>query len=273
MKNLQGKYVLVTGAAGGIGAVLCKLLAGKGAHLILVDLHKAGLEKLESTLKQQNASIKVKFFCIDLTDYDAVKEMVTSITQLDVLINNAGIAFGGSFENTTHKNIDKTLNVNLLSAIHLTHTLITLLKNNVNSNIVNVASGAGLVAPGGMVAYGVSKFGLVGFSEALHAELKEDNITVSAVCPGFVKTPLITNSKPKESTEDLTQLNAMVQKEGDTPEKVAKAIIKAVEKNKTLVKVGTLTKGGHLIKRFFPSLANYLNAKNYQKLKKAGTIK
>lgn len=275
MKELKGKYALVTGAAGGIGAILCQMLARKGAHLILVDLHQDALEQLSHSLSQQYPSLHVKTFSLDLTDYPAVKEMVNNISQLDILINNAGVAFGGSFEKMNYNEIDKTLTVNLLATIHLTHTLIPLLKKNSSGNILNVASGAGLVSPGGMVAYGASKFGLVGFSEALHSELKEDKITVSVVCPGFVKTDLINNSANKENSKnnDLAPLNAMVQKEGDTPEKVAQAVIRAIEKNKTMIKVGALTKGGHLIKRFFPSLANYLNAKNYQKLKKEGTIK
>jgi short-subunit dehydrogenase len=275
MKELRGKYALVTGAAGGIGTVLCQLLARKGAHLVLVDLHQESLEQLKVALLQQYPSIQVKTFSLDLTDYTAVKEMASSITHLDILINNAGVAFGGSFDKMNYELMYKTLTVNLLSTIHLTHTFMSLLKKNSSSNIVNVASGAGLVGPGGMVAYGASKFGLVGFSEALHAELKEDKITVSVVCPGFVKTDLINNSASKGSgkNSDLAPLNAMVQKEGDTPEKVAQAVIRAIEKNKTMIKVGMLTKGGHLIKRFLPSLANYLNAKNYQKLKKEGTIK
>ncbi len=274
MKNLKGKHALVTGAAGGIGKSICNLLAQKGVHLILVDLHRASLAQLNLSLIQQYPSLQVKVFSLDLTDYTAVKEMSSSIPHLDILINNAGVAFGGSFEKMNYEYIDKMLTVNLLSTIHLTHTLIPVLKKNRSSNIVNVASGAGLVGPGGMAAYGASKFGLVGFSEALRAELKEDKITVSVVCPGFVQTDLINNSASEEMSnkDHLAPLNAMVQKEGDTPEKVALAIIQAIEKNKTMIKVGLLTKGGHLIKRFFPSLANYLNAKNYQKLKKEGTI-
>jgi len=276
MKNIQGKYVLITGAAGGIGSVLAHQLQEQGCDLLLVDLNLEKLEQLKSKLENNNQNTKVKLFAADLTKEDEIEKLVQSITRLDVLINNAGIVYGESFVSSNWLNIEKTLSINLMATMKLTHLLLPILIKNKESHIVNMASGAGLLGPGGMVAYGASKHGLVGFSEALRSELKEHNIGVSVICPPFVKTSLITNtqiSKDIEEVKRLEKLDALVQKEGISPEKVSQLTIKAIRRNKARVKIGGLIKGALLLKFLFPKLVDKMNHKNYLKMKKEGQIK
>jgi len=276
MKNLKDKYVLITGAAGGIGSVLAKQLLQKGCHLILVDLQEEKLNQLQSELESSNENASIEVFVIDLTKEFELEQLVQSITHLDILINNAGIVYGESFNSSEWALINKTLSVNLLATMKLTHLLLPLLMKNKESHITNMASGAGLLGPGGMVAYGASKHGLVGFSEALRAELKEYNIGVSVICPPFVKTGLITNNQSSKNAKDLERLNkldALVQKDGITPEKVASSTIKAIQRNRAIVKIGALVKGALIIKFFFPRLVGKMNHKNYLKMKTKGQIK
>lgn len=270
MRTLKGKYVLITGASGGIGEVTAKLFASLGANLYLVDIDFEKLAQLKAELIQVTTS-NVKVFEVNLTQQEEIKQLEEDIDKLDVLINNAGVAFGGSFCESSTEEMNKTIHVNLIGAMNLTKALLPKLKKNEKASIVNVASGAGLVATSGMVSYSTSKFGLVGFSQALRGELKKSGVGVSVVCPAFVKTDLIGNSL-KDSGKEMKELDAMVQKSGVAPEKVAKAILRAIRSNRAVVKVGALTHLGSWINRLFPGLARWVNRKSYEKLIKNKVI-
>lgn len=265
MKELQGKYVLITGAAGGIGRSVAELFAKNKVNLILTDINEDQLQEVTDNLLKTYKNISIDSHVLDITSEFEVRSFAGKIKSLDMLINNAGVAFGGSFEKSGLDELIKTVEVNLLGTMILTHALIPKLKKS-RGQIVNVASGAGLVGTSGMVAYSSSKFGLVGFTEALRGELKDENIGVSVVCPAFVKTDLIANSLIDKDRQ-VDKLESMVEKEGVTPEVVALAILKAVKTNKAIIKVGTLTKAGSLIKRISPALARVINVANYRKLK------
>lgn len=276
MKSLRDKYVLVTGAAGGIGSVLSEQLLQQGCNLVLVDIAESKLNELKSKLTQKYQANSIEVFACDLTNSMDLEKLAQSILHLDILINNAGIVYGESFSLSKWSNIKRTLSLNLEATMQLTHLFLPLLKKNKESHIVNMSSGAGLLGPGGMAAYGASKHGLVGLSEALRAELKEYNVGVSVICPPFVKTGLITNNKTSTNPEEITRLNeldALVQKEGITPEKVALETIMAIKKNKAIVKIGNLIRGVMVLKFFFPNLVGRMNHKNYLKMKAKGQIK
>lgn len=266
MKTLQGKYALITGAAGGIGRLLAELFAKNKVNLILTDINEEQLQEVTRNLSESYKSISIESKVLDITKEKEVLDLASKITSLDILINNAGVAYGGSFENSRLDELSKTIEVNLLGTMKLTHALISKLKQG-GGQIVNVASGAGLVGTSGMVTYSSSKFGLVGFTEALRGELKDENIGVSVVCPAFVKTDLIANSLI-DKDRPVEKLESMVEKEGVKPELVAQTILKAVKTNRAIIKVGSLTKAGSLIKRISPALARVINVANYRKLKK-----
>jgi len=269
MKEFDGKYALITGAAGGIGSALARQLANLGCHLILVDIQKEGLEKLKVQLEAKSESKNIRTIVIDLSKQEEIEQLITTVDRIDILINNAGIAFGKSFTAINSNDINRLLAINLQATLQLTHGLLPLLQQNKGAHIVSIASGAGLLGPGGMVAYATSKHGLVGFSEALRVELKSKNIGVSVICPAFVKTNLITNS----TSENNKKLDEMIQKEGITPNKVARVVIKSIRKNKGRVVIGSLTKGALITRFFFPRLAERLNYMNYKKLKKEDIIR
>lgn len=271
MKNLKGKYCLITGAAGGIGSALAKQLLHLECNLLLVDIDRKGLEKLKSDLTSINPNVELTTHLIDLSEDKEIESLIQSINHLDILFNNAGIAYGASFSAIDRKKIGKLININLLAAMKLTHGLLPVLSKNKEAHIVNIASGAGLLGPGGMVAYATSKHGLVGFTESLRVELKDSNIGVSVICPAFVKTSLIINSNER-SSEQLEKLDKIIQEKGVTPEKVATKAISAIKRNKGRIVIGSMTKSALITRFFFPSLAEKLNYRNYQKMKKDGTI-
>ena len=163
---------------------------------------------------------------------------------------------------------DQVLNVNLKAAVRLTHfCLPKLIKN--EGFIVNVASGAGLSPIPGMCAYSTSKFGLVGFSEGLRAELR-GTVGVSTICPAFVKTDIMKNSlvssrlAPEEKKDGQEKFDQLVRSTGADPGKIADIIIKSIKKGKRLVPLGFVTHFFYTLRKFLPRLVDRLNAYLYR---------
>ncbi len=277
LKNFRDKTVLITGAAGGIGQKLARSFLDEGASLILVDQNEEGLLKLEKDL---DGGSRVRVYVMDLTDPAELGRLVEELDgmPLHILINNAGLAPGGSFEEMELDQIRKVLRVNLEAAVSITHKLLPILKANAPSHVVNVASAAGLFAPGGMVAYAASKFGMVGFSEALRAELRSARVGVSAVCPAFVDTDIVLNSFDQgddlspEEKQRMYRLDEMVKSGAMAPDKVVRAVIKVIKRDQAQVVLGAPYRLAIVLRFFFPGLMGRLNRRNFEKLKSKGLV-
>jgi len=282
LKSLQEKTVLLTGAAGGIGSLLAKkLFLKEGAPLLLVDMNMAKLKELKAELENQMVSStnskkgpSIHLFEADLTQEDSFNQLCEALTphKVDVLINNAGIVYIGSFKEMDFLDFDRVLNINLKAAIRLTHYCLPELIQN-KGFIANVASGAGLSPIPGLCAYSTSKFGLVGFSEGLRAELR-GSVGVSTICPAFVKTGIMKNSLissqlPQEEQEDRQKkFDQLAQGTGADPEKIADIIIKSIKKDKGLVSLGFATHLMYTLRKFFPRFLDRLNASIYRNMVK-----
>ena len=174
--------------------------------------------------------------------------------------------------------VTSAFETNLCATVMLTQRLLPQLLANERAHIVNVASGAGLLAPGGMAAYAASKFGVVGFSEALRAELSDARVGVSVICPPFVATPIVSKSSgdlgrlPPEEVARIRRLDQMVQQRGISPDAVARRIIRAIEKNQGRVVMGALPRLLLALRFFFPRLTDRLNQLNYRKMKEDGLL-
>ena len=276
MKSLIGKTVLVTGAAGGVGSVLAKkFYFDEKSSLILLDRDIEKLKELKSQLPDLDNQ-KVKIFQVDLLNKEEIELFTQQIKseKIDVFVSNAGIVYSGAFETMDFVNFETVIQINLLAAVQLTLNLLPKLTEN-NGHIVFVASGTGLLAPGGLNAYSTSKYGLVGFSEALRAEVG-DKIGVSTICPAFIKTEIIKNSinaqGDKNNSAELEKLDKMVQIIGSKTDKVCNIIIKSIKKNRGLVPVGFITKLLWYTKRFFPFFTDYGNKKVFNELIKRGFL-
>ena len=206
---------VVTGASSGIGEATARRLARDGAELVLVARREDRLRALADELG--GATV----VAVDLTDDDAptrVKDAVESgHGRLDLLVNNAGSAWRGTFADTGWEHIERHMKLNFEATVRLTHALLPLLRRSAPSSIVNVASVAGRISRARSIAYSASKFALIGWSDGLHGEEKPNGVHVGMVLPGFVATEGFPQRELMEK--------ALTRRIVSTPEKVADAIV------------------------------------------------
>lgn len=253
-KGVADKTVLITGAAGGIGRALTRRLHRDRANLILVDRDADGLSALASELRAHGQYTSLRTFEVDLASALAIDRLGEALvgTKVDVLVNNAGVVLAEPFEEMDVARFEDLLSINLVAVVRLTKALLPQLID-AGGVIVNVASGAGLVAPATLSAYSASKFGVVGFSEALRAELK-GRVSVSVVCPAFVNTEIIAKSLAQLGGvgRRVRQSEWLVRHLGISPDRMASIIVSAIEDDPGVLPVGAITRVAHLVKRLSP---------------------
>ena len=193
MQVIRGRKALVTGAASGIGRALALALAREGADLFLIDVDAANLDCVAAEVRRQGVAV-VTHAC-DLADAAAVSAAVQALkTQwgaLNILINNAGVAFYGPTEAMTAAQWQQILAINLLAPIQLFRETFALLVAAEEAHVVNMCSMFGVMPWRKAAAYQTSKHGLVGFTAALRAEYQRAHFGVTVLCPGFVQTSLL----------------------------------------------------------------------------------
>ena len=185
--TVDGKTVLVTGAASGIGKATAELCATLGAKLILVDLNEAGLRQtVDSIGKDDTVS-----YALDLTNYDLLCQMVASLPKLDGIASNAGVVKSLLAKFNENSDMEMLFSINTFSHINLIQELIKQKKLNKGASIVFTSSMSGVFCglPGGSL-YGATKSALAGYSKALALELAPRGIRVNTVHPGMIETPL-----------------------------------------------------------------------------------
>lgn len=180
-------YVLITGASSGIGEVFAKQLAAQGHDLILSARRKDKLDEIANKLSQQH-KIKVETVSADLAVCEGSHALAQAILEkgwkVNGLINNAGFGDRGLFRELSLDRQLQMIQLNVTSLVELTHRLLPLLRREKDAFIINVASTAAFQAGPKMAIYYATKAFVLSFSEALHEELKQDNIYVSTLCPG-----------------------------------------------------------------------------------------
>ncbi|WP_081737928.1 SDR family NAD(P)-dependent oxidoreductase [Arthrobacter sp. H41] len=195
--TFTGGTAVVTGAAGGMGEHLARGLAERGCALVLIDRDGAKLDAVAASLRSMFPSQTVGTHVVDLSDGAAVvalaEDILESTPSISLLVNNAGVALAGRFEQIGLDDFDWVLNVNFRAPVLLTHYLLPRIPP--GGHLVNVSSLFGLVAPSGQTAYSSSKFALRGFTEALRNELAPRGIGVTSVHPGGVKTGIALNAR------------------------------------------------------------------------------
>ena len=205
MINLQNKVVVLTGAGGGIGRAAAEKLAQNGMKIVLFGGNNR--ENLKAT-----ASIVEKYSsCLvlpgDLTDLEfirkGVEEVIRTFGQIDILINNAGMAANASFEEVRVEDFDKIMAINVRVPFYLTQQAIPFLKKSGSATIINIAS---VVAHAGyplQSAYTASKHALLGLTKSIAREYYQDGIRVHAICPGGVYTDMVKVSRPDLTPEGM----------------------------------------------------------------------
>lgn len=262
--KLEGKVVWVTGASSGIGEALIYQLAKKNCKIILSARRVSELERVKKQAQLTDSNAMVLPLDMEKTDTfsEAFQQVLQKFGKLDVIILNAGISQRSLAKDTILEVDKKLMNVNFIGTIALTKTVLPHFLQRKEGHIVVVTSVTGIYGTPWRSSYAASKHALHGFFDALRAEIHEDNIKVTIIAPGFVKTAISINAL----TADGTPLNQMDegQAKGISAEKCANDIIRGIEKNKNLVLTGGFKEIlGVYLKRFFPGIF----AKMIRKLK------
>jgi NAD(P)-dependent dehydrogenase (short-subunit alcohol dehydrogenase family) len=233
---------IVTGGASGIGRAIAASLVTRGDTVLVTDINAAGAVQVAEKL---NAVGPGKAFSatLDVTDAAAVAAAYQAFYaehgRLDLVFNNAGIAIGGLAEELTLDHWNRAIDINLKGVVHGVDAAYRIMLKQGSGHIVNTASMAGLVPMPMGIPYTATKHAVVGLSLGLRAEAAGRGIKVSVVCPSFVDTPLLTNINPDlpetpmsgDAKADIKQAQPKLY----TAEKLARDIIRGVEKNHALI--------------------------------------
>lgn len=234
--DLTGKVAVVTGAGSGIGRATARLLAQHGVKVHVVDINGAAAAAVAGEIGSRATSHEV-----DVTQPEQLEALAEAIFaedgRVDILHNNAGIGHGGDIESTTVEDWRRVIGVNLLGVAYGVQAFVPrLLAQGRPAVIVNTASEAGLIPIARMAPYCASKFGVVGMSESLDAELKPKGIRVVAVCPGIINTPIISQGIMRgQLGDDHHRVVAFYEKFGASPDSVAKRVLAAIDRPKLIV--------------------------------------
>ena len=193
--NLKGKVALVTGSTSGIGLGIARALAGQGADIMLNGFGDSAAIEAERARFVAEFGVRVRYNAADLSKPKEIAAMVAETEQelgrLDVLVNNAGIQFVANIEDFPDDRWDAVIAVNLSGVFHAMKAAIPGMKRRGWGRIINIASAHGLVASGQKAAYVAAKHGVVGMTKVAAIELANEGVTVNAICPGWVLTPLV----------------------------------------------------------------------------------
>ncbi|HSV95931.1 MAG TPA: SDR family oxidoreductase [Spirochaetota bacterium] len=248
MKSLINKNIIITGAGSGIGRLMALRFAAESSNLALVDINAAALKALKDDIGKKGLKISVNTYTCDISDRTAVSRTVAGImrdfTQVDVLINNAGMVIGKAFLDLSLEEFHRTMDVNFWGHLYFTKAVLPGMTARNSGNIVNVASSSGLLGMPLLSDYAASKFAEVGFSEALRRELKKfghGGVKITCVCPYIIDTGMFRGFKPM-------LLSPFVK-----PDRAAARIVRAVKKDHPYVMLPAHSIRGMMFLKLLPT--------------------
>jgi short-subunit dehydrogenase len=257
--TFAGRTCVITGAAGGIGAALTLNLAKRRAVLVLIDRDADGLARVAEVAGEMGAAA-VDTYVIDLSDggdrLDLAAEVASRHGGADLLVNNAGVALNGTFEQVSMADFDWLMEINLRAVVRMTKAFLPQLLNRPGAHLVNVSSLFGLIAPPSQVAYATSKFGVRGFTEALRHELA-GRVGVTVVHPGGIKTNIAANARisgPDPGGEQAARARAFAEAALTMPpEEAAQLIVAAIQARKPRLVISRFAKVADVVARLTPA--------------------
>ena len=279
MTAISGSAAAVTGAASGIGRALALELAARGCDLALADRDEAGLQQVAAEIARDGKR-KVSTHRLDVAEPGQIQEYAAAATSahpsLNIVINNAGVALLGQFNEIDQAQMDWLFNINFWGTVHGTRAFLPHLARQPAAHIVNLSSIFGIIAPPGQTAYCAAKFAVRGFSESLRHELAMANSSVrlSVVHPGGVATNIARNSRTGTGVTDnarrvqaIDRFDAVAK---TTPAAAALRIIQGIEKNQPRILIGNDARFMDLLQRFRPATYWAVLAKRIEKMTNAG---
>jgi short-subunit dehydrogenase/dienelactone hydrolase len=258
MRALQNKRAVITGAGSGIGRAISLALAAKGTHVYLLDIDESAASQVAALARDRGVeAIAARCDVAESGQISAaIRQMLDRWKAIDILVNGAGVAYYGPTDNMTAAQWDWLLKINLLAPIQFTRELLPTLLAQPEGHILNVCSIAGLVAGGRSAAYQVSKFGLVGFTEALRSEYVRRGVGLTALCPGPVRTNLYRAAISGRPDRPVPEPPAWI---CATPERVAHKAIRGIQKNSAVVLVTPMAYVLSYVKRIAPGFLDAMN--------------
>jgi 3-oxoacyl-[acyl-carrier protein] reductase len=247
IKRFENKHVLITGAARGIGYEIAKQFIAEGAVVSLVDSHEKNLETASKQLKTAESALYS--YCIDISSNTAVTEVVSkadSITPIDVLINNAGIAFETPFLQIEESEWKKILDVNLTGMFFIAQAVCRLMAGRKKGVVVNMGSKNGLDGEFGYAHYNASKGGVIMLTKTMALELAHLNIRVNCVCPGYIQTPMSMEIDPPEFTENFVKQYIPLNRPGKVEEVAPLFLFLASDESSFMTGQVLIADGGQL---------------------------
>jgi NAD(P)-dependent dehydrogenase (short-subunit alcohol dehydrogenase family) len=255
--NLTNKVAVITGAGSGIGRATALALARRGCHLALADIDESGA--METAHAAQALGVRATAHRLDVADRDAVRAFPDQVKgfhkQVDLLMNNAGVALGGTFEQVSEADFDWLLEINFHGVVRMTRAFLPLLHRSDDARVVNVSSIYGIITPPGQAAYSASKFAVRGFSNALRHELEGSTVGVSVVHPGGVATSIARNARiPAGAPVDEVERGRVTMEKllRMPPEQAGEIIVRGIEKRQVRILVGSDAKAAALLERLAP---------------------
>jgi NADP-dependent 3-hydroxy acid dehydrogenase YdfG len=258
-KSVSGKVAFVTGGASGIGAALVTKLAGGGAEVWIADRQLGQAQELAQRLSGGGA--KVHALELDVRDYSsferAVAEAVQESGRIDYLFNNAGIGVVGEIDAYALEDWNDVFDVNLRGVVHGIQAVYPIMIRQHSGHIVNTGSMAGLVFAAGQASYTATKHAVVAISMALRVEAERHGVAVSVLCPGAVRTPILTGGRygrtkgidEKEMLEFWEPMRPMA------PEEFAERALRAVLRGDAIIVIPAWWKALWYLNRVSPALA------------------
>jgi butyryl-CoA dehydrogenase len=247
MKRFEGRVAAITGAGSGIGRALAKELARRSAHLALADIDDVGLA--ETVAQCEGTGVKVTSHHVDVVDRDAVHAWADRVVddhgKVNLIFNNAGVALVATVDGMSYEDFEWLMNINFWGVVNGTKAFLPHLKAAGEGHIVNLSSVFGLISVPSQAAYNAAKFAVRGFTDTLRIELDiaRCGVSCTTVHPGGIKTNIVRNARFDDSALDFTDGPERTRKEFDrlaltTPDKAARQILAAVEKNRRRALIG-----------------------------------
>lgn len=244
MKILLDKVAVITGAGSGIGRALAVALAKQGCRLALSDIHLTNLQDTYDLILQLSPNTMMHLHEVDVSDQQAMLDYAALVyetfSQIDLIINNAGVALSSDVDETQRADFQWLMNINFWGVVNGTEAFLPYLKQASAAHVVNISSVFGMVAVPRQSSYNAAKFAVRGYTEALRQEmcLNHKHIEVSCVHPGGIATNIARNARVAEG-EDQTELAANFDKFTQTSaENAADIIVAGIKKNKMRIMVG-----------------------------------
>ena len=259
--DFRGKTAFVTGGASGIGLSMARAFGHAGMNVVLADIDtKAAAAAAERLAGEQIKAVSVR---CDVTERAGVRaaalEAVAAFGKVHIVCNNAGVATGGPIGTVPEKDWDWIIDVNLKGVVYGTETFLPLIRSHgEGGHIVNTASMAGMVSPPGMEPYCATKFAVVAMTEGWAAQLAPENIGVSALCPGFVRTRIHESGRARQDKYGgVGEVDAL----GNGPSEAAQAVLSGIDPDVVGQRVLEAIRAGETYIFTHPNMREFVQAR------------